>query len=122
MYKRVPQSLVRSSGGKGGLEIAESESLSIIFAISEHFLNSADVNNYFPRSERQWFCLDATAKDLLPFSTLETSDGAKFGPNPRLDTIRDPSSFYSSLCALVLTKPMSPKMIRAVRRLGFGIS
>ena len=53
--------------GKRGREIATSHPLSMMFAILTRCLNTTEVDNYFARSEGQWFGLDTAIKGPPPY-------------------------------------------------------
>ena len=84
--------------GQWGREIAKSESLSTIFAILTHCLNTTDNNNYFVRAQGQWFCLGAMLKWSFPCVLWVISRNTRMGliPAPR----RRPSpSLFTDLCS-----------------------
>ena len=56
----------------------------MICAILTHFLNTTAADNYFVRAEGRWFRRYTLVKDLVPPAPLDTSPGAKVGPNTRL--------------------------------------
>ena len=86
---------------KGGKEICESRSLTVIFTILTHCLSTTATNNYSVRTLGKWSCGDTIQKGSAPLAPvgdfLENPGGSK------VDVGKVPKTFYSSLSALILT-------------------
>ena len=88
---------------QGGREIAQSESLSTIGAILTHCLDTTATNNYFVRTQGQWFCLATMLKGTAPVGPQDDFPEYPEGPNPRLAADAAPKAFYRASFALVLS-------------------